>query len=121
MRHAPRFGRARPPRVGALLGVILSCLAPSAAAVAGETGGAGNAQSEARVESTPQAESPTTDADACIDENVKADLFAKRKRRDVRDRLFQQTNRHELTIQGEPTYPICLTEHTFWAAPTRTT
>lgn len=40
------------------------------------------------------------DADACIDENVKADLFAKRKRRDVRDRLFQQTNRHELTALG---------------------
>ena len=41
-----------------------------------------------------------TDADACIDENVRADLFAKRKRRDVRERLFQQTNRHELTLQG---------------------
>jgi outer membrane beta-barrel protein len=40
------------------------------------------------------------EADACIDENVKADLFAKRKRRDVRDRLFQQTNRHELTALG---------------------
>jgi outer membrane beta-barrel protein len=40
------------------------------------------------------------DADACIDQNVKADLFAKRKRRDVRERLFQQTNRHELTVQG---------------------
>lgn len=46
------------------------------------------------------AEGAATDADACIDENVKADLFAKRKRRDVRDRLFQQTNRHEMTIQG---------------------
>ena len=40
------------------------------------------------------------EADACIDENVKADLFAKRKRRDVRDRLFQQTNRHEVTVLG---------------------
>jgi outer membrane beta-barrel protein len=48
----------------------------------------------------PATEAPTTDADACIDENVKADLFAKRKRRDVRERLFQQTNRHELTVQG---------------------
>ena len=38
--------------------------------------------------------------DACIDENVKADLFAKRKQRTTRDRLFQQTNRHELTVQG---------------------
>jgi len=39
-------------------------------------------------------------ADACIDENVKADLFAKRKQRTTRDRLFQQTNRHELTAWG---------------------
>ena len=38
--------------------------------------------------------------DACIDENIKADLFAKRKMRTTRDRLFQQTNRHELTAQG---------------------
>jgi outer membrane beta-barrel protein len=38
--------------------------------------------------------------DACIDENIKADLFAKRRIRTTRDRLFQQTNRHELTIQG---------------------
>lgn len=38
--------------------------------------------------------------DACIDEDIKADLFAKRKQRTSRDRLFQQTNRHELSIQG---------------------
>jgi outer membrane beta-barrel protein len=38
--------------------------------------------------------------DACIDENVKADLFAKRKQRTTRERLFQQTNRHELTAWG---------------------
>jgi outer membrane beta-barrel protein len=38
--------------------------------------------------------------DACIDENIRADLFAKRKMRTTRDRLFQQTNRHELTLQG---------------------
>ena len=46
---------------------------------------------------------PPADAskgDACIDENVKADLFAKRKQRTSRERLFQQTNRHELTLQG---------------------
>ena len=47
-----------------------------------------------------QAAPADPEADACIDENVKADLFAKRKRRDVRDRLFQQTNRHELTALG---------------------
>jgi len=43
---------------------------------------------------------PAAGADACIDEDVKADLFAKRKQRTSRDRLFQQTNRHELTVTG---------------------
>ncbi|MES1205685.1 MAG: outer membrane beta-barrel domain-containing protein [Pseudomonadota bacterium] len=51
-------------------------------------------------EEAAAAAASATDADACIDENVKADLFAKRKRRDVRERLFQQTNRHELTVEG---------------------
>jgi outer membrane beta-barrel protein len=45
-------------------------------------------------------DAPKAGADACIDEDVKADLFAKRKMRTTRDRLFQQTNRHELTVQG---------------------
>jgi outer membrane beta-barrel protein len=57
-------------------------------------------ESDPRGSPVPEANVATSDADACIDENLKADLFAKRKRRDVRDRLFQQTNRHELTIQG---------------------
>jgi outer membrane beta-barrel protein len=43
---------------------------------------------------------PEAGQDACIDENVKADLFAKRQMRGTRDRLFQQTNRHEIMIQG---------------------
>ena len=43
---------------------------------------------------------PPTDQDACIDENVKADLFAKRQMRGARERLFQQTNRHEIMLQG---------------------
>jgi outer membrane beta-barrel protein len=38
--------------------------------------------------------------DACVDEKIKADLFAKRRMRTTRDRLFQQTNRHELTVGG---------------------
>src|SRR5262249_35059183 len=38
--------------------------------------------------------------DACIDEKVKADLFAKRRMRTTRDRLVQQTNRHEMTAWG---------------------
>ncbi len=49
------------------------------------------------------AETSTSDGkggDACIDEDIKADLFAKRKQRTSRDRLFQQTNRHELSLQG---------------------
>jgi outer membrane beta-barrel protein len=76
-------------------GLALSWIAVSARAAEkdGEAagGGAGGAAQE------PAA---AEDADACVDENVKADLFAKRKRRDVRDRLFQQTNRHEITALG---------------------
>jgi len=43
---------------------------------------------------------PAAGQDACIDENVKADLFAKRQMRGTRERLFQQTNRHEILLQG---------------------
>ena len=60
-----------------------------------------SAKDEAAPAETPPAEpAPAEDADACIDENVKADLFAKRKQRTARERLFQQTNRHELTVRG---------------------
>ncbi len=37
---------------------------------------------------------------ACIDQDIKADLDAKRRRRSVRERLVQKTNRHELTLRG---------------------
>ena len=37
---------------------------------------------------------------ACIDQDIKADLDAKRRRRSVRERLVQKTNRHELTARG---------------------
>jgi outer membrane beta-barrel protein len=50
--------------------------------------------------SEPSQGSEHEDQDACIDEHVKADLFAKRQMRGTRERLFQQTNRHELMIQG---------------------
>ena len=53
--------------------------------------------------SARQAEAGQPGGDACIDENVKADLFAKRKQRTTRDRLFQQTNRHELTVRRAAT------------------
>jgi outer membrane beta-barrel protein len=42
----------------------------------------------------PKAES------ACIDEELKADLDAKRRRRSVKERLVQKTNRHELIARG---------------------
>jgi outer membrane beta-barrel protein len=52
----------------------------------------------------PAADAPAADGkaggDACIDENIKADLFAKRKQRTSRERLFQQANRHEVSLQG---------------------
>jgi len=37
---------------------------------------------------------------ACIDETVKADLDAKRRRRSAKERLVQKTNRHELGLRG---------------------
>ena len=91
-----------------LVAAVMLCLVPCLARAAGDSDGAGDAkparqlarQADTRVDSPADAEPPITDADACIDENVRADLFAKRKRRDVRDRLFQQTNRHEITVQG---------------------
>jgi len=36
----------------------------------------------------------------CIDPNVKADLEAKRRKRSVKERLVQKTNRHELGVRG---------------------
>jgi len=50
-------------------------------------------------EAAAKAEAGKPGGDACIDEEVKADLFAKRKQRTSRERLFQQTNRHELTVR----------------------
>ena len=60
------------------------------------------ANDKAPAKSDKDAEPPAglEDQDACIDEHVKADLFAKRQMRGTRERLFQQTNRHELTLQG---------------------
>jgi len=36
----------------------------------------------------------------CIDEELKADLDAKRRRRSVKERLVQKTNRHEIVVRG---------------------
>lgn len=43
---------------------------------------------------------PAAAEDACIDETIRADLDAKRRQRGSKDRLFQQTNRHELGALG---------------------
>lgn len=75
--------------LAAQLVAIATPAAARAAAATAEGGGGGG-----------QAGAGGGEVDACINHNVKADLFAKRKRRDVRDRLFQQTNRHEMTAQG---------------------
>jgi outer membrane beta-barrel protein len=62
-------------------------------------GGTGPSQGPDKTAGTGPSQGPDK-TDACIDENVKADLFAKRKMRTSRERLFQQANRHELTVQG---------------------
>jgi outer membrane beta-barrel protein len=75
--------------------------APSASApIAGGAGPSQGPEQIASGEDAPSASASPEQGDACIDENVKADLFAKRKQRTSRDRLFQQTNRHELTVNG---------------------
>jgi outer membrane beta-barrel protein len=40
------------------------------------------------------------DQGACVDDTVKADLDAKRRRRSAKERLIQKTNRHELGVRG---------------------
>jgi outer membrane beta-barrel protein len=74
-----------------ILALTLAAFSPSLARAAEEA---------PATEETPPPSKEGQPGDACIDENIKADLFAKRKMRTTRDRLFQQTNRHELTIQG---------------------
>jgi outer membrane beta-barrel protein len=75
---------------------VVACFAAlSSAAVARASDSDDDAE-----ESAAKSEAAKPGGDACIDEDVKADLFAKRKQRTSRDRLFQQTNRHELTIRG---------------------
>ena len=61
---------------------------------------AANDKAPAKNDKDAEAPAGLEDQDACIDEHVKADLFAKRQMRGTRERLFQQTNRHELMIQG---------------------
>jgi len=43
---------------------------------------------------------PDANAGTCVDPAVKADLDAKRRKRSVKDRLIQKTNRHEIAVRG---------------------
>ncbi len=74
--------------------VLAATLAAASAARAADS------EADDAEETAAKAEAAKPGGDACIDEDVKADLFAKRKQRTSRDRLFQQTNRHELTLRG---------------------
>lgn len=69
--------------------------ARAAAARASEPGKSDDKSADQKGEAPPVA-----GQDACIDENIRADLFAKRQMRGTRERLFQQTNRHEIMVQG---------------------
>jgi outer membrane beta-barrel protein len=82
--------RLRGP-AAALAAVLVAALSGPARADADDDDEAAAEKAEA---------APAPGGDACIDEDVKADLFAKRKQRTSRERLFQQTNRHEITAQG---------------------
>jgi len=74
-------------------------VAVAALALSTATGARAADDADDAEEAAAKAESGKPGGDACIDEDVKADLFAKRKQRTSRDRLFQQTNRHELTLR----------------------
>jgi outer membrane beta-barrel protein len=82
-------------RVSAGAAALLAMLTASASTSAR----AADAESDDAEETAAKAEAGKPGGDPCIDEDVKADLFAKRKQRTSRDRLFQQTNRHELTVR----------------------
>jgi outer membrane beta-barrel protein len=78
------------------LALVVGVLSAAAGARAAESERDDDGEAE---EAAAKAEAGKPGGDACIDEDVKADLFAKRKQRTSRDRLFQQTNRHELTLR----------------------
>ena len=52
-----------------------------------------------RAPSAARAAAPE-DTAVCLDDEVKADLDAKRRRRSVKERLVQKTNRHELVLRA---------------------
>ena len=77
-------------KTGAIAALAVLCLAARARAA--------DPDDDAE-EAAAKTEAAKPGGDACIDEDVKADLFAKRKQRTSRERLFQQTNRHELSLR----------------------
>ena len=80
--------------------VLAASLLWAAAARAETPPSSSSSSSSSSNDPPPPDDDPSRGADACIDEHVKADLFAKRKMRGTRERLFQQTNRHEIMAQG---------------------
>jgi outer membrane beta-barrel protein len=91
-------------RLNPTLGIAFGCACSIVAALlpGGRSAIAAAAEAEAKDEAKDEDEASAAQpgADACIDANVKADLFAKRRLRGTRERLFQQTNRHEIMLQG---------------------
>jgi outer membrane beta-barrel protein len=67
---------------------------------AGRAGSAALALALALAAGGAQAQPGSADQAVCLDQEVKADLDAKRRRRSVRDRLVQKTNRHEIIARG---------------------
>jgi len=92
---------AKVARQGALI-VLASLLSAGAAIASGEDGPRPSEPIAGGPEPSQGSgkDDPATKGDACIDEHIKADLFAKRKMSGTRERLFQQTNRHEILLQG---------------------
>jgi outer membrane beta-barrel protein len=84
------------------LAALLATATPAAAKAAAMAAAADSDAAKAKpAAAKPGDEAPVkAEQDACIDEDVKADLFAKRQMRGTRERLFQQTNRHELMLQA---------------------
>jgi len=76
--------------------VVIAALVTAAGASARAGDSDDDDDAEEAAAKAEAAKSGQPGGDACIDEDVKADLFAKRKQRTSRERLFQQTNRHEL-------------------------
>jgi outer membrane beta-barrel protein len=91
--------RTLKPALAAL--VMLAGARPAVAATEAADAETDKADDTDKTDRSPEPAPPNVEGgDPCIDEDVKADLFAKRRQRTSRDRLFQQTNRHELSMRS---------------------